>query len=489
MSLTLTQSLRKRAKEERSGTLPAQPKVHAIAGTNGGPGTELAKILKWWGFDLEAADKAAGCNSCRFHAYHMDRMGPAVCRSQLPTIRAWLQTALDKSQADGQCSTLFAFLATNGGIDVLIRLAIRRAESMGNNSRVYLLGYPGKMGGANTEAYHLLKLWKKFGMEVHLIPTWNCAEEDERHLTDLGFITHRVQPHTLHTVPGLSGGITVGMCNVHYCNSLGQLRTMGCKTVWINCMTFIFQHERHAFAQWGMPDALVYQSQHQQRLLTQAFQPYERFPTPNYLIHGAFDVGDYPFSYSSRKDPEGEPFVVGKLARPDADKWPQNLWEIFGNIQHPHRTALVMGCRAETYLKIRTPPPWATCLAPMEISSQDFLKRVHCCVAPNGGAGENWSRIGLECMSSGVPLVVPHSWGWPEMIRHGETGFLANDDAELSKYTTQLAHDEPLRERIAKAARHDLETNLADPHSQWMQWQHLFHDLYAKDELPPSTPG
>ena len=36
---------------------------------------------------------------------------------------------------------------------------------------VFLIGYPGEMGGANTEAWHTVKLWRRYGVEVHLIPT------------------------------------------------------------------------------------------------------------------------------------------------------------------------------------------------------------------------------------------------------------------------------------------------------------------------------
>ena len=28
--------------------------------------------------------------------------------------------------------------------------------------RVFLIGYPGEMGGANTEAWHTIKLWRRF---------------------------------------------------------------------------------------------------------------------------------------------------------------------------------------------------------------------------------------------------------------------------------------------------------------------------------------
>jgi hypothetical protein len=37
--------------------------------------------------------------------------------------------------------------------------------------RVFLAGYPGEMGGANTEAWHTVKLRRRVGLDVHLVPT------------------------------------------------------------------------------------------------------------------------------------------------------------------------------------------------------------------------------------------------------------------------------------------------------------------------------
>ena len=38
--------------------------------------------------------------------------------------------------------------------------------------RLFFIGYPGEMGGANTEAWHTIQLWRQYGVDVHLIPTW-----------------------------------------------------------------------------------------------------------------------------------------------------------------------------------------------------------------------------------------------------------------------------------------------------------------------------
>lgn len=36
--------------------------------------------------------------------------------------------------------------------------------------------YPGDLGGACTEAWHTVKLWRRFDADVHLIPTWGSLD-------------------------------------------------------------------------------------------------------------------------------------------------------------------------------------------------------------------------------------------------------------------------------------------------------------------------
>ena len=71
----------------------------------------------------------------------------------------------------------------------------------------------------------------------------------------------------------------------------------------------------------------------------------------------------------------------------------------------------------------------------------------------NGGARENWPRIGLESMAAGVPLVCQNAWGWREMIVDGQTGFLTNSDEEMAFRLAQLAYDEDLRQAMIRRAR------------------------------------
>lgn len=320
-----------------------------------------------------------------------------------------------------------------------------------DKQRVFLIGYPGAMGGANTEAWHTVKLWRRQDVDVHLIPTWGCDDTWRQKLDALGCTTHAIAPDQLESVDGLAGAPVVGFCNAHFIEEAPRLRAMGCPLVWANCMTFLFDHEQRFFAKHGPADAFLFQSRFQRDQLEPQLAPLGYRPEQGHLIHGAFAIDEWEFQ--PRPHAPGEPFVIGRAARPDQDKWSSNTWLIYERIQYAHKRALMLGMNERTHAKLGRPPAWADCLGPQALSPQDFFRQLHCMLPVNGGARENWPRAGLEAMAAGVPIVAQNEWGWREMIEHGVTGFLGSCDEELAHYAALLAYDEKLRLRIAHAAR------------------------------------
>jgi glycosyltransferase involved in cell wall biosynthesis len=384
-------------------------------------------------------------------------------------------------------------------------------------SQIFVLGYPGQIGGANTECWHTVKLWRKFGLDVTLVPTWTPNPEYERALTKIGACTvHDVNgPEQLCQVPGFAGSIVVGFCNRHYLEALPTLKALGCRLVWVNCMTFLFRHERRAWKRNGGPDAVVFQSEFQAELLTRWFAEYG--PVNAHLIRGAFFPDEFPFrprkrgqrsevrGHKERGQGSGvrgqqeetdnrqptadsrqptadsrqptadsrQPFVVGRISRAAVSKFPDNLWEMFERI--PDRRVRVLGWSPEVEARCGPPPAWAEVLPPGAESVPDFLRSLHCLVQVNGGDRENWPRVGLEAMAAGVPVIAENQWGWPEMIDHGRTGLLG-PPGKIPKLAAQLAQDEARRLDMARNARKAVQ-ELSDPATIWTGWKRLFEGL------------
>ena len=312
-------------------------------------------------------------------------------------------------------------------------------------------------------------------VDVHLIPTWGHDVLWRERTEALGCTTHDVTPDQLDTIAELPGTPVVGMCNSQFIAHAHRFRQLGCPLVWANCMTFLFDHERQCFAEHGPADAYVFQSQFQRGELEPQLVELGYTPDRGHLVPGAFDLDE--FSFAPRPHARGDVFVIGRMARPDLDKWSSNTWPIYTAIQYTHKRALMLGMDERTHGKLGAVPAFADCLKPMAISVQQFLATLHCLLPINGGARENWPRAGLEAMAAGVPIVAQNDWGWREMIEHGVTGFLGSDDCELAHYAAMLAHDEPLRLQIIHAARERLVTDLANPQRIWAAWQRLFESV------------
>lgn len=68
---------------------------------------------------------------------------------------------------------------------------------------------------------------------------------------------------------------------------------------------------------------------------------------------------------------------------------------------------------------------------------------------------ESFGLVALEAMSCEVPVVATLVGGLPEVVVHGETGFLANlgDVDKMADYTLEILRNSALREKMGKAGR------------------------------------
>jgi hypothetical protein len=249
-------------------------------------------------------------------------------------------------------------------------------------------------------------------------------------------------------------------------------------------MNWIFPAERDHYSRQGVFDAYVFQSKYQKSRLLPEIVQFGGNDQQCFEVPGAFDPEEFPFS--PRPHAEDTDYVVGRLARPDLDKWSRDTWSVCASIPFARRRARFMGWDHRIRSAVGEPPDWGEVLEPCAESSSDFLRSLHCLMAMNGGAAENWPRVGLEAMSAGVPIIAENQWGWREMIQHGKTGFLANNEQEFAYYAAHLAMNEDLRLEVAVNARDRLVRILADPHEIWGRWRRVFEYV---ESLPRSAPA
>jgi len=336
---------------------------------------------------------------------------------------------------------------------------------------IFVVGYPKPLGGGNTELLHALRLWRRGGLEITLIPTWTTPPDWKPLVDELGLRTVETTPERLAEVPGLAGSVVVSYCKNEFLADAHHFRGLGCRIVWVNCMCWMFPAERYHLSKHGPFDRYVFHSRYQQDHYVPQLRRHGYQDSQGRVIRGAFDRTLFPLSPLDHQP--GDRFVVGRLSRLDRDKYPADLWSQYARIPYP-TSARVLGWGEEAKRKCGPPPPWATALPELAETAQQFLGACHALVPGVGCCAENWPRVGLEAMAAGVPVVAERRGGWPEMLDGG--GLLVDSADEQAYQVARLAYEQRYRRQMIEQGRERLEI-LSDPEAFWRDWQALLSDI------------
>jgi hypothetical protein len=314
-------------------------------------------------------------------------------------------------------------------------------------SRIFVCGFPSLYGGAGTELHHQILAWLHMGLEVHLIPTWPAFNEPLLpEMKRLGVFVHG--PNSFFNLQ--PGDPILGFCNAEFLQALPSIREHTRRTVFLNCMTWIFDRERDAMTQ-GLIGMFLYQNEavrqsHGPQLRSLNDDPAIAFKT----FRPYFANELFPF-VTSRPD---EYFGCGRISRQDADKFAKNTLLIYDGFSSPReKRGMFLGFDRRGEAKIGSPPPWIrTAKNQHELSQQEFYAHCEIVLQPTDTT-ENWPRVGLEAMSSGSVLIVDKRGGWTTMVEHGKTGWLCESEEDFIRYASTMAHEPVLRKEMAEAAR------------------------------------
>lgn len=338
-------------------------------------------------------------------------------------------------------------------------------------SRLFILGFPGLYGGAGTELYHQIKVWHKSfpDIELHIIPTMDgyVNEPLYKEMSDMGVTVH----HTMELDVINSDDAVINFCSDKFLENLKEINERTKRTVWVNCMTYLFKLEKQQ-APSNLIAHYLYQRNEVMRDSSEILKSLGANTNFQTFIP-YFDDSSLEFSVKSQ-----EKTHIGRISRQDADKFAKETLHIYEYITSPKwKQGHFLGYGPRSEAKIGKPPGWIkTYASHQQLSVKDFYNTVDFIVQPTDTL-ENLPRIGFEAMYSGKPLVVDNRGGWKHMIEHGVSGFLCNNPKEFIYWGTRLAFEDDLRATVAVNALQKAR-ELSSLESSTESWRAVFEKVF-----------
>jgi hypothetical protein len=315
-------------------------------------------------------------------------------------------------------------------------------------SRIFVHGFPGRYGGAATELHHQITFWRRIGLEVHLIPT-NAGYRKEplyAEMEQTGVVIHEQNQFDVLT----RDDVIMSYCSSDFLDHLPAINKYTRKTVFINCMTWLFEKEKQRMAE-GLIGMFLYQNEDVLNKQMPVLRALNQDPDIQFRIFSPyFEETAFPFV---EQRPENY-FGCGRISRQDADKYSRSTLQIYEYFVAPvMKRGLFMGFDARSEAKIGRPPHWITTMCDSTIVDQQAFYR-HCrIVLQPSDTIENWPRVGFEAMASGSVLIVDDRGGWRQLVDHGKTGWLCRHERDFIYYASKMAYEPELRDEMAQRAQ------------------------------------
>lgn len=333
---------------------------------------------------------------------------------------------------------------------------------------IYVYGFPGLYGGAATELHHQIPIWQHLGVTVHLIPATSgyLREPLYPEMLASGVVVHGHDEFSAIT----RDAPVLGFCSAGFLDKLDAIRAHSTNTVFVNCMTWLFEREKQRMAE-GKIRTFLYQNDDVRMKNAAILNALNRSARANFLSFlPYFDADRFEF-VEQRSE---EHFGCGRISRQDADKFSNRTLHIYEYFVAPRpKRGLFLGFDGRSEQKIGKPHSWIrTARNQHECSVKDFYRHCEIVLQPTDTT-ENWPRVGFEAMASGSVLIVDNRGGWRRLIEHGVTGWLCDHERDFIYYASKMAYEPELRRDMARlAAERGLSLGGVDPSAE--SWRRVF---------------
>jgi glycosyltransferase involved in cell wall biosynthesis len=335
------------------------------------------------------------------------------------------------------------------------------------SQEVWVAGFPSYYGGADTELDHNIDLWRRFGVDVHLVPMFGADPRMKKSVLERGCKIHEYRDNIF------AGRTVVSFCNGRFLEKLPLIMEHGrpAKLIWFNCMTWLFEKEKDAHRE-GWIDYFGFESEYQKKMLVpqlELIRPVRSFPHKPY-----FNADRIEWKY---REWDGC-YKIGRISRDDMHKFAADTWRIFDRVlvpKHLKKKVYILGYGPNAQKRMGPPPAaldWLT-WSPNSIPAAQFYNTIDTMIHKTGGSRESSSRVLFETYAYGVVPVVERDFAFPELVVHGETGYMGATSDEMSYYASMLAMNPEEHRRVARNGRRFLNEKLANAETCWLAWQEV----------------
>jgi len=332
--------------------------------------------------------------------------------------------------------------------------------------KICIIGHPSKLGGADTELDHQIRVWQELGLEVHIIHTGDIdANLKAMNMEERGCIIH--PPRNWTKCKGMH---VISYCNGEFLANIEVIKHFAKTTTFVGCMTWPFDNQISAHKRKAL-DWELFQTEHSHQMVGSKISEVD----PDYkwaIVKPYFHTEEFPII--QRRIPNT--FNFGRISRDDPGKFSQwQLWVYESMCSPMLKSGTILGWNDQVQSKVGNAPNWIKCFQCGEISAQELYKRCPFIIQASD-TFENLPRVGFEAMASGSLLIVDDRGGWQQLVQHKQTGYLCKDQREFVYYSTRAAFEMKESQMMMKNAYDWLKTNWS-MESAKAEWTRFFNML------------
>lgn len=343
---------------------------------------------------------------------------------------------------------------------------------------LYVFQWISDLGGADTRLKELLVLLKD-DYRITCIPNDEFRLK-EKHNTDF-LDSIGVKYCTPHDLPKKVEGYAYANCNFRLFKEksrLDYIKDMGLKFLWSNDMMWTTREELEAIAA-DKVDMVLFTSPFHRSVIgpnIAGAKPSQK----GAILENYFDSSTWPYVERPKKDV----VVCGKISRDDPMKFSEDFPIFYESATDGMPVSYsVMGWSdklSKKYSWFNFSDRW-NLMPANKMKTQDYFSSIDVFLYNcNFKFIENQSRAIVESQLTGVPVVAPEKWNFPNMVWSGRTGILWKDMDDLREGLSEMM-DYEVRTKMGRMASECTRQIWCDASMAKRRWESVMNYLEAKE--------